>query len=374
MIKSIHQLVCSGNLKIRYNRTVKTWQKIKENPKLIEKYLIREKVIDTTRCFFKNQNFHEVFTPILVPIPSAESNLEVFETALKTSQGTNRRGFLIMSPEYSLKKLICAGIGNVFEITRCFRNEEEVSRLHNPEFTMIEWYRVGATYLDVMRDVENLFVEIVKSVGNTNDLTKWIYQGETYDISLPWERISVAEAFKKFANIDIDTLLSENKLKLVASNKGYSVSSTTTWEQLFYQIFFNEVESNLKKSHRPFFVYDYPLSQAALAKRKKEDPRFAERFEAFLAGVELGNCFSELTDHVEQQARFKDDLELRKRLGKTEYGVDEDLIKALKSGMPEVSGIAVGVDRLVMLAANVPAISDVLFFPAHEIFDLKSTD
>ena len=302
---------------------------------------IREKVIDAIRSFFKNQGFREVFTPILVPIPSIEPNSEVFETQLRTSKGLKRRAFMIMSPEFSIKKLLAAGIGNCFEVTKCFRNEEEVSRLHSPEFTMLEWYRVGANYLDVMKDFENLFLKIV----GRNKMT---YQGKAYDLSLPWPRISVAEAFQKFAHKDVLKVKDED----------------------FYKIFFNEIEPKLTRSNKPFFIYDYPVSQASLSRPKKEDPRFAERFEVFLAGIELGNCFSELIDWREQKRRFEAERAERKRFGRTVYSIDEDLIKALKFGLPEVSGIAVGVDRLIMLATNAPEISDTIVLPAQEIFKI----
>ena len=327
---------------------MKTWQKIKEDPKLLDQYLVREKVVDTIRSFFKDQNFHEVFTPILVPIPSIEPNLEVFQTELTTSKGIKRNGYLIMSPEFSIKKLLAGGIGNCFEITKCFRNEEEVSPLHNPEFTMLEWYRVGADYRNVMEDFENLFTKIIQSVNPKVDLSKWEYQGGVYDLSLPWPRISFEEAFAKYAGLKIEDVKDDD----------------------FYQIFFNEIEPKLRESKRPAIIYDYPISQASLARKKESDPRFAERFEVFLAGVELGNCFSELTDHIEQKKRFESDQNERKGLGKTDYPIDLDLIEALKSGLPPVSGIAVGVDRLVMLAANVSSISETLFFPGEEIFDL----
>lgn len=320
---------------------MKTWQRIKNNPKLLDKYLVRERVVDTIRSFFKKQGFHEVSTPILVPVPSIEPNLEVFETELRTSLGKNRRAFLIMSPEFSIKKLLAVGIGNCFEITKCFRNEEEVSRLHNPEFTMLEWYRINSDYTDVMKDFEQLFVKIIGS-------KKLVYQGDIYDLSTPWPRISVAEAFKKFAGRDVLKVSDED----------------------FYKIFFNEIEPELAKSKKPFFIYDYPVSQASLSRPKKGDPRFAERFEVFLAGLELGNCFSELIDWKEQKKRFESDRLMRKKLKKTDYPIDSDLIDALKSGLPVVSGIAVGVDRLIMLAADAPEISDTLFFPAGETFKI----
>jgi len=349
---------------------MKTWQKLKVHPELIEKYLIREKVVDTIRYFFKARGFHEVSTPILVPVPSAESNLEVFETELKTLSGKKRRGFLIMSPEYSLKKLLSAGLGSIFEITKSFRNEEEVSRSHNPEFTMLEWYRVGADYHAVMKDFEELFTAIISKTCGRNKVADFSYQGETYDLSTPWVKISVKDAFKNFAGIDTETLVDNDLLIKAGANKGLNVDDSTTWEQVFYQIFYNEIEPKLKSMKKPVFIYDYPLSQAALAKKSSLDPRFAERFEIYLAGLELGNCFSELTDPLEQKSRFEEDLNLRKLNQKTEYPMDEDLIEALAAGMPEVSGIAVGVDRLVMLAADLDNLSDSLFFPAQELFDL----
>lgn len=246
-----------------------------------------------------------------------------------------------MSPEFSIKKLLAAGIGNCFEITHCFRNEEEVSTLHNPEFTMLEWYRINADYTDIMGDFEQLFVKIIGK-------NKLSYQGKIYDLTTPWPRISVTEAFRKFAGKDVLKVSDEN----------------------FYKIFFNEIEPALAKSQKPFFIYDYPVSQASLSRPKKEDPRFAERFEVFLAGLELGNCFSELIDWKAQKARFEEDLKERRRLGKTDYPIDADLIEALKSGLPEVSGIAVGVDRLIMLAADASSIGETLFFPADELFNL----
>jgi elongation factor P--(R)-beta-lysine ligase len=335
-----------ADMSFRVN-VMKTWQRIKNNPKLVEKYLVREKVIDTIRSFFKDQGFHEVFTPILVPVPSIEPNLEVFQTLLRSpSYGRARpkpgkRAFLIMSPEFSIKKLLAGGVGNCFEITRCFRNEEEVSRLHNPEFTMLEWYRVGADYKDIMRDFENLFLKVVGK-------DKLKYQGETYDLSLPWPRIRIEDAFKKYAGKDVLKVSDEN----------------------FYKIYFNEIELELLKLKKPHFLYDYPISQASLARKKESDPRFAERFEVFLAGIELGNCFSELTDAKEQRKRFETEKREREEKGKTEYPIDEDLIEALKSGLPVVSGIAVGVDRLVILAADVPTVAETMFFPGEELFDL----
>jgi lysyl-tRNA synthetase class 2 len=320
---------------------MKTWQIIKSNSKQLNQYLVREKVIDVIRKFFKDRDFHEVFTPILVPVPSIEPNLEVFQTELRTAKGIKRKAYLISSPEYAIKRLLAAGVGNCFEITKSFRNEEEISRLHSPEFTILEWYRVNADYFDIMEDFEDLFIKII----GKDELN---YQGEMYDLTKPWPRISFAEAFKKYAGKNLDDIKDED----------------------FYQIFFNEVEPHILKSKKPVFLYDYPISQASLARPKKDNPKYAERFEVFIAGVELGNCFSELIDANLQRERFEKDLALRQAQGKTAFPIDEDFIEALKSGMPASSGIAVGVDRLVMLAADTLAVSDTIFFPDSELFDL----
>ncbi len=359
--------------KLRIILTMQTWEKIKEDPGLLKEYFVREKVIDSIRSFFKKQKFHEVETPILVPTPSCEPNLEVFKTNLKTSRGIKREAFLIMSPEYSIKKLLSAGIGNCFEITKCFRNEEEVSSFHNPEFTMLEWYRINADYRNVMEDFEKLFIKVVTDLNPDANLKKWEYQDSFYNISLPWKRISVSDAFNKYAGVDTDTLVSEKGLIEKAERMGYKTDEKTTWEQVFYQILFNEIEPLLKQENVPYFLYDYPVSQASLSKVKESDPRFAERFEVFLAGIELGNCFSELINADEQKLRFEKDLEERRLHNKTPYTIDNQLIKALSKGMPQVSGIAVGVDRLIMLSGNFKTISDTLFFPANEIFDLPNT-
>jgi lysyl-tRNA synthetase class 2 len=320
---------------------MKTWQRIKSDPNLLKTYFVRERVIQIIRKYFLDQSFHEVFTPIMVPVPSIEPNLEVFQTELRTAKGIKRKAFLISSPEYAHKRLLAAGVGNIFEITKSFRNEEEVSRLHSPEFTILEWYKVNSDYTDIMRDFEQLFLKIIGS-------NKMVYQTEEYDLTLPWPRFRFEDLFKKYANVDVSKVPDED----------------------FYKIYFNKIEPELLKLKKPYFVCDYPITQASLSRPKKDDPRFAERFEVFLAGVELGNCFSELTDAEEQHKRFEEDLAARKSLGKTDFPIDEDFITALKSGMPECSGIAVGIDRLIMLAADVPSVSDTIFFPDDEMFDI----
>lgn len=343
---------------------MKTWLKLRKNPNHWKKFFVREKIIKTIRDFFYKQNFHELDTPILVSSIIPESYLDVFETYLKDRKGKKHKMFLTTSPEASIKKLLVAGVGNCFEITKSFRNKETGSKSHNPEFTILEWYRVNATYEDVMKDTENLIVYICNTVKNNKNDLKINYQGQIIDLTPPWERISVAEAFLKYAKTPYEAIDTFKKISKVASEKGYSINKNDTWETLFHQIFFNEVESKIKTENKPVILYDYPKALAALSQIKKADPRFAERFEFYIGGLELGDCYTELTDFVEQKKRFA--LELTK----TSVSPDKDFLEALKIGLLNCSGIAVGVDRLVMLFTNSLSIEEVLLFPISEMVEV----
>ena len=210
----------------------------------------------------------------------------------------------------------------MFQICKSFRNGEGGSSRHNPEFTILEWYRIEADYTDIMRDCENLFRFIQQQVQP--DSPRFLkFRGKEYDLSQNWERLSVAEAFQKFAQISTDVLLDETLLKRAAQEKGYQISPETTWEEVYNQIFLNEIEQHLGKD-RPTILYDYPASQAALSRKKASDPRFAERFEFYLDGLELGNAFSELTDWQEQLKRLQEDREEKIRIGRIVFDVDMD--------------------------------------------------
>lgn len=346
---------------------MKTWQKLKNNPKLWQRYFVRERVLRAIRSFFNAQGFHEVETPILIARPPAESYLDVFETTLLDRNRRPQKAYLSTSPEVPLKKLMVAGIGNCYCLTKSFRNMETQSSLHNPEFTILEWYRVGANYFDIMKDCEQLLLSIHQSINGKGTAT-FFYQGKTIDLTPPWQRLTVAQAFAKWAHINFDDFLKENVASQVATMKGYRVEKHTTWEELYNQILLNEVEPHLGKG-KPTILYEFPASLGALARKKQSDPRLVERFEFYIEGLELGDCYSELTDWKEQKVRFEKELKEIKRLGKTIYDYDHDFIEALKAGLPESSGIAVGVDRLVMLFADVTDIADTLFFPISEMFD-----
>jgi lysyl-tRNA synthetase class 2 len=347
---------------------MKNWIKLKNNQDFLKTFLVREQIIHAIRDFFKVEGFHEVDTPLLVQNPGTEPYLEVFKTQLETLNYPNKNAYLSTSPELFMKKLLSAGMGNIFTICKSFRNGEGLSSFHNHEFSILEWYRVEADYKDIMTDCENLLLFILNKLELNNGDNILNYQNVEYDLSTPWERISVSEAFIKYAGVKQDDMLSKEKLTQVAKEKGYEVNKNTTWEEAYNQILLNEIEPHLGKN-KPTILYDYPASQAALSKKKKDDPRFAERFEFFIAGLELGNAFSELTDSVEQKLRMQRDLKQRKELGKLEYQIDNDFIKALELGMPKTGGIAVGVDRLVMLFSDSESIKETLLFPVDDVFD-----
>lgn len=347
-----------------------TWLHLREHPETLDRYLVRGRVIRSIRSFFDARGFEEVETPLLVAAPGMEPYLEVFETRLTTARGASHRAFLTTSPEYAMKKLLVAGLPRIYQMCKSFRNGEEVSRGHNPEFTILEWYRAHADYRAIMADCEELFAAIWRDLNRNAQSAEeptLIVGGTSVSLSPPWERISVHDAFMRDAGVDLDAITTEEEMRACLVRKGYTVGPETTWEQGYHQIFLNEIEPKLGHP-RPSILYDYPASMAALARRKVDDPRYAERFELYIAGIELGNAFSELTDAEEQLARLRAEQSERAALGKRPYEIDADFIDALRVGMPPSAGIAVGVDRVVMLFAGVDSIQETLWFPALELF------
>jgi len=352
---------------------MQTWKRLKNDPKLWQSFFLREKIIKAIRDFFYQENFHEVETPLLTPRLIPESYLNVFKTYLSDRAGNKTRMFLTTSPEASIKKLLVAGIGDCFEITKSFRNRETGSATHHPEFTILEWYRVNANYKDIMKDCEELMLYILKRIKEAQRTLT--YQNIKIDLSPPWEKISMFEALEKYAGIDFNQITQNirgndnsemfplDKIAKVARKKGYEVAKNNSWEEIFNQIFLNEIEPHLGTDGKPTIIYDYPKPLAALAKTKKDDPRLVERFEFYIAGLESGDGCSELTDYYEQKKRFKSELSLMKDKNKTEVFPDEDFLEALKIGLPNCAGVAVGIDRLVMLFADASSIEDILLFP-----------
>jgi EF-P lysine aminoacylase GenX len=331
---------------------------------LKEKFLQRQKLTQKIRDFFIARGFNEVETPSLVALPGMEPHLEVFKTGFKSLDGQAESDmYLITSPEYAMKKLLAGGFEKIFEISKSFRNREEKSSLHNPEFTLLEWYRAYAGYKEIMKDTEELIDFLAVENSGKHEI---VYGDHKIDTTTPWLRKSVKELFNEYSGINEETMSDPEKLMEAVKEKGYKVDENTPYEDLFYHVFMNEIEPKLGLA-RPVIVFDYPAPMAALAKRKKEDTRYAERFETYIAGIELCNAFTELNDPTEQEDRLKEEQEKRKKLGKEQYGVDQSFISALKFGMPPSGGNALGVDRLMMLLTNTSDIRNIILFPLRDL-------
>ena len=356
--------------------TPRTWQQIRAHPDLLPRYLMRERVIRAIREFFYARDFHEVETPLLVPLPSMEPYLEVFETEFEDVRGGRQRAFLTNSPEYAMKRLLVAGLPRIFQVCKAFRNREDTGRKRNPEFTILEWYRAGADYTAIMADCEALLAHLYAATRapgapNGNGRLRLLYQGMEVDLTPPWERIRYREALARYAGLDLNTVWELPALQAALAARGYATAEAT-WDELLTQVFANEVEPHLGRT-RPVILYEFPLAMAGLS-RPARDPRYAERFEFYIAGLELGNAFSELTDAEEQAARLQADQAARRRMGKKTYAVDADFLAALQTGMPPTGGIAVGVDRLIMLFADAASLHDTLWMPGRELFGPPTPD
>lgn len=339
------------------------WQELKSDPKLRERLALRGRIIAAMRGFFVSRGFTEAETPTVVPSPGMEPNLSPFETRVTTADGRSFEAGLITSPEYAMKRLLAAGYERVFEIARVYRNAEPVGGLHNPEFTMIEWYRANEDYTAIMRDTEEMVAAVAKEALGSSTIT---FHGETIDLSAPWERLSVAEAFTKYADMDLASGIDDQEAFIVEAARRGTVNGDESFEDVFFKVFLTHIEPKLGRG-KPTILYDYPRSMAALSKVKDADPRFAERFEVYVAGIELCNAYTELTDAAEQHRRLVQEAEERRAAGKKVFPIDEDFISAV-AAMPKAGGIALGVDRLVLLLTDASNLRDVLYFPAQDTF------
>lgn len=317
----------------------------------IDKLRTRTQIIKSVRNFFDKDNFLEVETPILQYSPGLEPHLHAFETKIYTpDMQASRDMYLHTSPEFAMKKLLVAGLPKIYQICHVFRNAEK-SPNHSAEFSMIEWYRAGVNYEKIMNDCVELLRYICKSIN----IDKFYFRGIEADPFKDWEFITVKDAFEKYANVTLETdLLAQiKKLDIHYSDKD-------SWEDLFFRIFLELIEPKLGLG-APTILYEYPISMAALSKPKEANPAYAERFELYVCGLELANAFGELTDSKIQLERFKSDMKLKQDLYGYSYPIDKDFINALEYGLPECSGIALGIDRLVMLCTNASSIDEVLW-------------
>jgi elongation factor P--(R)-beta-lysine ligase len=323
----------------------------------------RARIVAAIRRFFVARDFLEVETPALQVSPGLEPHLLAFSTELTTPEGARRSLHLHTSPEFAMKKLLVAGLPRIFQLAHVFRNGER-ARTHHPEFTMLEWYRAGASYRDLMADCEALLRDALAASGG--DALRW--EGRSCDPNGAWQYLSVAESFARFCGIDILATAPDPQrpsldlLAQAARGIGLAPHEGDDWEDLFFRLFLERIESNLGIG-APTVLYDYPIALAALSRPKPGDARLAERFEIYACGLELANAFGELTDAAVQRARFEADRARKRALYGYDYPLDEDFLAALAHGMPESAGIALGVDRLIMLATGATRIEDVLFVP-----------
>jgi lysyl-tRNA synthetase class 2 len=327
--------------------------------------LTRNAVASAIRSYFADEGFIEVDAAAMQISPGNEAHIHAFALALRKPDGTAQSRYLHTSPEFAMKKLLAAGESKIFSLGHVYR-DREAGPLHAPEFTMLEWYRVGETCDRIIDDC----LRILKLSAQTAGACALRYRQCTAD---PWREplmLSVAEAFDRFADIDLLSTcgpggsMDREALAAAARAKGLTIRDGDGWSDIFSRLLVSLIEPQLAKEG--VCVFDrYPRSQAALAAVNPQDPRVADRFELYVCGVELANGFRELTDAVEQRRRFEVEMEEKQRIYGERYPIDEDFLEALAL-MPEASGVALGFDRLVMLVTGAPSIHHVIWTPGEE--------
>ncbi|WP_430420972.1 EF-P lysine aminoacylase EpmA [Phenylobacterium sp.] len=317
----------------------------------------RTRITRATRGWFDAQAFTEVETAALQVSPGNEAHLHAFATQALSLDGQARPMYLHTSPEFACKKLLASGESQIFTLGKVWRNRER-GPLHHPEFTMLEWYRADQPYQTIMADCAALLATAAEAAG----AERLRYRGREADPFAEPERLTVAEAFERYAGVDLLAVLDDRAgLAGQARGAGVRVADDDGWADVFSRVIVEKVEPNLGHG-RATILYEYPSSEAALARPKAADGRVAERFELYACGVELANCFGELTDAVEQRRRFEIEMDEKEQVYGERYPVDEDFLAAL-AHMPPASGGALGFDRLVMLATDASRVDQVLWTP-----------
>jgi lysyl-tRNA synthetase class 2 len=320
----------------------------------------RSAITKAVRAWFDEQGFTEVETAILQVSPGNETHLHAPRTELHGADGTHATRYLRTSPEFACKKLLAAGERKIFEFARVFRDRER-GALHLPEFTMLEWYRADASYDAVMADSVVLIAHAAQATG----IGQFSFRGRIADPFAEPELLTVAAAFERFAAIDLLATIADgegDRARLAeAAEEKVRITDDDTWSDIFSKLLVEHVEPNLGQG-RLTVLFEYPVPEAALARAKASDPRVAERFEIYACGVELANGFGELTDALQQRRRFTKAMDEKQRRYGERYPLDEDFLDAV-GAMPEASGVALGFDRLVMLASGALKIDQVVWTP-----------
>ena len=322
--------------------------------------MARAEITRAVRAWFDEQGFAEVETGILQVSPGNETHLHAPCTELHRADGVAATRYLRTSPEFACKKLLAAGEQKIFEFARVFRDRER-GDLHLPEFTMLEWYRADTTYDAVMADS----IAVIACAAQATGIGRLSFRGRVADLFAEPDRLTVADAFERFAGIDLLATIADgngDRARLAAAAKGrVRITDDDTWSDIFSKVLVEHVEPNLGQ-RRLTILFEYPAPEAALARTKPSDPRVAERFEIYACGVELANGFGELTDPREQRKRFTLAMDEKQRRYGERYPLDEDFLDAV-GHMPEASGVALGFDRLVMLASGAIRIDQVVWTP-----------
>ena len=329
------------------------------------KQFIKEEVVRLIRAYFLRRHFHEIETPTLLPQVPLEPGLYPFKTHWYQRQ---LDFYLAVSPESSLKKLLSNGIGNCFAISKSFRDLEDIGPTHNLEFSMLEWYELGKNYRNVALTTEKL-------INNTNlGIHKYLhrratnilsYQRRQIDLTPPWHRFSLVDLFQQFVHFDLTRNLTFDQLKKSATQHHYHVDDFTTWEQIFSYLMITCIEPNLP-ADKPVFIFDYPSQMTPLCQPCSDNPDFAQRFELYIAGMEIGNAYTELTSSSTLEANFKKEADFRQKHHLPTHPYDQELVTALNH-FPACAGPAIGVDRLAMLFSNAATIDEVLYFPTSKL-------
>ncbi len=323
------------------------------NPEVHQVARMRSRTIAAVRRFLDDRGFLEVETPVLVPVP-AGAMARPFVTH---HHALDRELYLRIATELSLKRLVVGGLDKVYEVGRVFRNEG-IDLDHNPEFTLLESYESYADYTTVMAMVEEMFSTVAQQVAGSTVLT---YGGQELDLAPPWPRLSMREAVRERTGIDIDEYPDAPSLAKRMREAGVTAATEESRGRLIDKLLSASVEPHLLQ---PTFLVDYPVEMSPLAKSKPGQPGYVERFEAFVAGMEIANAFSELNDPLVQRRRMEEQEELRRQYQGEELDrMDEDFLLALEYGMPPAGGLGVGIDRLVMLLTDQGSIRDVVLFP-----------
>jgi lysyl-tRNA synthetase class 2 len=322
------------------------------NPSVADVFRRRTRIIAEIRRFFDERDFLEVETPMMHPIPggAAARPFVTHHNALDLNL------YLRIAPELHLKRCVVGGLERVYEINRNFRNEG-LSTQHNPEFTMLEFYQAYADYRDLMVLTEELLARIARTAGGSDTVT---YQGQAISFVPPWPRLSLEEALVKLGGLTWEAVRSESGLRAAAEASGITIKRGWGWAKLLVELFEARVEEQLIQ---PTFVTDFPAELSPLAKARTDDPRYVQRFELYVAGVEVANAYTELNDPREQRRRLEAQARARAAGDEEAHSMDEDFVRALEYGLPPTAGEGIGIDRLVMLLTDAPSIRDVILFP-----------